>query len=140
MNEIEKLNEALLKHDTQVFFSHNSLRDYKHYSTGSRKAILALILKQAEKGAMLKPQGKGNQLNPPLHQFAKIKPKAMSLRIIYRPVEKIQEEIDKKIMEMQIIAIGPKDKDEVYSLALQRLNKFFEEMKSRDLNNQKGGQ
>jgi|GEM_PF-1445276 len=130
MNEIEKLNEALIKFNTQVFFSHNSLRDYKYYPTGSRKAILALILKQAEKGAMFKPHGKGNQLNPPLHQFAKIKPKAMSLRIIYRPIEKQVE--DKKMIEMQVIAIGPRDRNEVYSLAQQRLGKFFKEIKERE--------
>ncbi|MFC5775513.1 hypothetical protein [Ectobacillus antri] len=132
MDEIEKLNAELMKCNTQVFFSHNSLRDYKRYPNGSRKVILALILKQAMKGAMFQPKGNGKQLNPPLHQFAKIKPRAMSMRIVYRPVEKVIN--GQKIVEMQLIAIGPKDREEVYNLALKRLDKFFEEIRKRDQN------
>jgi mRNA interferase RelE/StbE len=123
--EIEKLNEYLLRFHTQVFFSRNSLQNFKSYSKGQRKQILALIVKQAMKGAMLKPKGNGNQLHPPLHQFSKIKPKSMSLRVIYRLVEKDE------IVEMQIIAIGPRDRNEVYEMAKSRIHLFFEEIQQR---------
>lgn len=121
--EIRKLNQQLLTFKTQVLFTKNSLRDYKSFPKGTKIAILALLLKQAQKGARFKPEGNGNQLDPPLHKFAKIKPKAMSLRIVYRPVDKGE------IVEMQIIAIGPRDRNEVYELAKKRMGEFFKEVK-----------
>lgn len=123
MTEIDKLNQHLLTYKTRVLFSKNSMRDYKSYPKGTKNAILALILKQAQKGARFKPEGNGNQLDPPLHKFAKIKPKAISLRIVYRPVDK------EDIVEMQIIAIGPRDRNDVYELAKKRMGEFFKEMK-----------
>lgn len=43
----------------------------------------------------------------------------MSLRNIYRPVEK------DGIVEMQIIAIGPRDRNEVHEMAKSRLHLFL---------------
>lgn len=51
---------------------------------------------------------------------------AMSLRNIYRPVEK------DGIVEMQIIAIGPRDRNEVHEMAKSRLHLFFEEVQQRE--------
>lgn len=84
-----------------------------------------MILKQAQKGADFKPHGNGNQLEPPLHQFAKIKSKSISLRIVYRPV------LESEMVEMQVIAIGPRDRNKVYEMATERLVTFFEEMDKR---------
>jgi mRNA interferase RelE/StbE len=48
----------------------------------------------------------------------------MSLRIIYRPVKN-------EVIRMEIIAIGPRDKEEVYELAAERVRSFKEQMAAR---------
>ena len=55
------------------------------FSPGKRNDVLKLILKQAEKGALFKPDGNANRCEGQLHQFAKIKSKQLNLRIIYQP-------------------------------------------------------
>ncbi len=58
--------------------------------------------------------------------FTKIKPKALALRIVYRPIQ-----LPKGIVRMEIIAIGPRDKSKVYELATRRVLDFQEEMRAR---------
>ncbi|GGP08097.1 hypothetical protein [Oceanobacillus neutriphilus] len=53
------------------------------------------------------------------------KSKAISLRIIYRPIKK------NNLIEMQII-VGPRDKNKVYHNAQERMETFFEEMRDKD--------
>ncbi len=119
----DDLNEELGKYNVKVKFSKNSLSDYKSYPEGTRKLIVALILKQGtKKNPLLKPEGHGEPLYNKLAGFAKIKPKALSMRIIYRP-----REIE-SIVRMEIIAIGPRNKDKVYEMAAKRLSAFIEEM------------
>lgn len=121
---LQDLNEILRQHNVEVKFSQNSLSDYKSYPEDLRKQIVALIIRQAtKKNPLLKPRGHGEPLHNDLAGFAKIKPKALSLRIIYRP-----RELDKGFIRMEIIAIGPRDKEKVYQLAIQRLAGFIEEM------------
>lgn len=116
-NKIEQLNVLLTeKYKTRVFFSTNALQDYKSFSPGKRKDVLKLILKQAEKGALFKPDDNGNRCEGQLHQFAKIKSKNLNLRIIYQP-----RLCDDGIIEMGIIAIGPRDNLEIYKMAIQRI-------------------
>ncbi len=116
-NKIVKLNQLLLeKYKTQVMFTSSALQDYKSFSVGKRQDILKLIIKQAEKGALLKPEGNGNRCEGVLHDFAKIKSKSLNLRIIYKPTK-----LDAGIVRMDIIAIGPRDGLQVYKLAVQRL-------------------
>ncbi len=116
-NKIVQLNKVLAeKYKTRVFFSTNAMQDYKSFSRGKRNDVLKLILKQAEKGALFKPDGNGNRCEGQLHQFAKIKSKTLNLRIIYRP-----QLCDDGIIEMGIIAIGPRDSLEVYKMAIQRM-------------------
>lgn len=122
----EQFNDKLLSYGAVVFFSRLAERDFKSFSKGKKNQILLLILKQAQKGADFKPDGNGNQLDPPLHQFAKIKSKAISLRVVYRPVPK------NDLIEIQIIAVGPRDKNKVYDLARERLVSFFDEMNSKE--------
>lgn len=110
----------------QFNFSRLAARDFKAFSQGKKNQVLLLIFKQAQKGADFKSKGNGNQLNPPLHQFAKIKSNSVSLRVIYRPVLK------EGFVEMQLIAIGPSDKDKVYNLAKRRIVSFLEEMNERE--------
>jgi len=116
-NKIEQLKKLLLeKYKTRVFFSSEAIKDYKSFSPGKRNDVLKLILKQAEKGALFKPDGNANRCEGQLHQFAKIKSKQLNLRIIYQP----QLGPD-GVVEMGIIAIGPRDDLEVYKMAIRRL-------------------
>lgn len=115
--KIDDLNRLLLnKYNTQIMFTSSAMHDYKSFSTGKRQDILKLIIKQAEKGALLKPEGNGNRCEGELHDFAKIKSKKLNLRIIYKPVK-----LDNDIVQMDVIAIGPRDQLEVYKKAIQRL-------------------
>ncbi len=99
-NKIEQLKKLLLeKYKTRVFFSSEAIKAYKSFSPGKRNDVLKLILKQAEKGALFKPDGNANRCEGQLHQFAKIKSKQLNLRIIYQP----QVDPD-DVVEMGIIA------------------------------------
>ncbi|NLX01300.1 MAG: hypothetical protein GXY40_02045 [Syntrophomonadaceae bacterium] len=116
-NKIEQLKKLLLeKYKTRVFFSSEAIKDYKSFSPGKRNDVLKLILKQAEKGALFKPDGNANRCEGQLHQFAKIKSKQLNLRIIYQPQLGPDDVVD-----MGIIAIGPRDDLEVYKMAIRRL-------------------
>jgi mRNA interferase RelE/StbE len=116
-NKIEQLKKLLLeKYKTRVFFSSEAIKDYKSFSPGKRNDVLKLILKQAEKGALFKPDGNANRCEGQLHQFAKIKSKQLNLRIIYQPQLGPDD-----VVEMGIIAIGPRDDLEVYKMAIRRL-------------------
>src|SRR5699024_12375521 len=79
-----------------------------------KNQVLMLILKQAKNGANFKPEGNGNRLRSPLHQFAKIKSKAIALRVVYSPVQR------NGLTERQILAIGPRNKDEGKQLEQKR--------------------
>jgi mRNA interferase RelE/StbE len=92
-----------------------------------KSEVIALIIKQAQKGALLRPDGNGIRLKGKLKEFGKIKNKAINLRIIYRPIE-----LNDGIIEMQIIAIGPRDREEVYDKAKDRLIAFFNEVENRN--------
>jgi len=116
-DKIAKLNQLLLeKYQTQVMFTASAMQDYKSFSVGKRQDILKLIIKQAEKGALLKPDGNANRCEGVLHECAKIKSKSLNLRVIYKPVK-----LDTGIVRMDIIAIGPRDGLQVYKMAIQRL-------------------
>jgi len=116
-NKIEQLKKLLLeKYKTRVFFSSEAIKDYKSFSPGKRNDVLKLILKQAEKGALFKPDGNANRCEGQLYQFAKIKSKQLNLRIIYQPQLGPDD-----VVEMGIIAIGPRDDLEVYKMAIRRL-------------------
>ncbi len=116
-SKIDQLNSFLLeKFKTRVLFSPSAARDYKSFSSGKRGDIIKLVLKQAEKGALLKPEGAGNRCEGQLHFLGKIKSKNLNLRIIYRPTL-----ASDGIVEMGIIAIGPRDNLEVYKMAIERL-------------------
>ncbi len=62
------------------------------------------------------PDGVDQSLHGKLHGYAKIKPKVLNLRIIYRPI------CHDDYVTMEIIAIGPRDHNKVYSVAAERLN------------------
>ena len=115
---LEKLNELLDHFGTQVVFSPEAIKDYKSFSPGSRQTIIEMIVKQAKKGARLSPDG---ALRSPLHAFGKIKRTSVSIRIIYRPTD-----IKEGKVQMEIIAIGPRDKSEVFKAAEERLSRFLE--------------
>jgi mRNA interferase RelE/StbE len=75
---------------------------------------------------VIKPDGCGEPLIGALLGFTKFKPRAMSLRIVYRPVG-----LQTGVIRMEIIAIGPRDKDKVYELATRRAVEFRKEMDDR---------
>ena len=112
-----KLNTILTDHNVQVKFTVEAKKDLASYDKDTQHKILALIIKRAINGPLIKPHGLGDSLSKKLSGLTKIKPKAMNLRIVYRPVEK------KEIVCMEIVAIGPRDKGLVYKKTLQRLNK-----------------
>lgn len=97
----------------------------KRIDKGNLHTILLEIARRAKNGPLLKPNGIGEPLRTPLHGFSKIKLKALNIRIIYRAFE-----ADNRVIRMEIIAIGPRDKKKAYRLAAERLIKFLEEMDS----------
>jgi mRNA interferase RelE/StbE len=102
---IVKLNQFLSHVGTQVVFSREAAKDYNSYPQGSRQVILEMLVKQAKKGARLAPHGSGIRLRAPLHTFGKIKRTSVNIRIIYR-----QTELEDGRVQMEIIAIGPREK------------------------------
>lgn len=119
---IERLNQTLRQYGVEVRFSKNARQDFKSYDKGEKTNILAMLTLQAKKGPLLKPDGNGKPLHKDLAGFAKIKRKDLSLRIVYRPRQ------NDELVVMEVIAIGPRDKDEVYRMAVRRLIEFFNEM------------
>lgn len=117
---LQQLNEYLEQCHTRVVFFHDAADDYKSFPHGSKQIILEMITKQAKKGARLRPEGNGIRLEGPLHDFGKIKRTSVNLRIIYRPTE-----TQDGYIQMEIIAIGPRDKYEVYQDAQERLSRFL---------------
>lgn len=117
---LEKLEKELLAYQTTVKFSKNALSDFKSFDAHTKKVILALILSQAKRGAKFRPDGNGVRLSGELYEFAKIKRTTTSLRIIYRPIEN-------DYIEMQIVAIGPRNHDKVYEIAKKRRIAFLRE-------------
>jgi mRNA interferase RelE/StbE len=87
-----------------------------------QEKIIALIIKRGMRGPLIKPQGIGEPLRDELKGYTKIKPKNMVLRIVYRPV------VNDEMIRMEIIAIGPRDKEKVYRLAARRLQSFEQQM------------
>lgn len=119
---IERLNQTLGEYGVEVRFSKSAKQDFKSYGKGEKINVLSMLTLQAKKGPLLKPDGNGNPLHKELAGFAKIKRKDLSLRIVYRPRQ------NNGFVVMEVIAIGPRDKDEVYRMAVRRLIEFFNEM------------
>ncbi|TCS95461.1 type II toxin-antitoxin system RelE family toxin [Hazenella coriacea] len=118
MEKIDQINELLEPFNVIVYFSKESFDDLSSYDKNQQEKIIALIIRRGMTGPLIKPQGIGEPLRDELKGFTKIKPKNMALRIVYRPV------IHDKIIRMEIIAIGPRDKEKVYRLAAKRLQSF----------------
>jgi len=124
--EIElALRQLLAGTNVEVSLGSDAVQDLKGYRK-EINIILALIAKQAQKGPLIKPDGIGDPLSGALAGFTKIKPKAMSLRIVYRPTP-----LPNGIIRMEIIAIGPKNREEVYDMAARRLMSFQSEILRR---------
>ncbi|MBU4639425.1 hypothetical protein [Bacillus toyonensis] len=117
------LNKELNPFSVKVRFGKNALRDIKAYDPYTQKVIIALLIKRGKSGPLIKPDGLGEPLHGDLSGFTKIKYKDLNLRIVYRPLK------DGFIL-MDVIAIGPRDKSKVYSLAVKRLSTFQHEMTS----------
>lgn len=122
MNAIELVNALLSDFRVEVRFSQKATDDLASYDHNTQEIIIALIIKRAKAGPLIRPRGLAKPLGKELNGFTKIKPKSLSFRIIYRPVE-----LDDKV-QMQVIAIGPRDKDTVYKKAATRMLKFDQEM------------
>jgi len=119
MGDIGQINKLLQPYHVEVHFSKESLDDLSSYDKNQQEKIIALIIKRAMTGPL---QGIGEPLRDELRGLAKIKPKNMALRIVYRPVVKDE------IIRMEIIAIGPRDKKKVYRLAAKRLLSMNDQM------------
>jgi len=118
MNSMEAFDRLLASLGVEVMFTKAAMRDLTSYPKGQREQILALIVDRARRGPMFKPEGIAESLSGDLRGLAKIKPKHLALRIVYRPVKR-----DGKVF-MEILAIGPRDHDKVYRTAARRLAEF----------------
>ncbi len=113
----ERIINAMLEDcGVAVKFSAMAVKDLKGYDQNTCERIIALIVKRACSGPLVRPKGVAKPLGKELSGFSSIKPKALNLRIIYRPVE-----LKDKVL-MEIIAIGPRDKDLVYRRAAHSLS------------------
>lgn len=122
MKTLEDLQEIILeKYNVELRFVEDVKQDIKAINKGHRQTILLEILRRAKQGPLFKPDGVAESLHGDLHGFAKIKSKSLNIRIIYRPVEG-------QPIRMEIIVIGPRDKEKAYRMAAERLQKFFMEM------------
>lgn len=126
MPTVEETLTALLDpFNVEIRFSQKAVEDLIGYQKEQQEKILALIVARAKKRPLIKPNGIGEPLHGEFAGFAKIKPKQLGLRVICRPVRKTR-------IIMEIIAIGPRDRDKVYTLAAKRLKAFLLEMSQRN--------
>jgi mRNA interferase RelE/StbE len=116
------LKNYLAQYKVKVKFSKKAVEDLASFDKNTQEKIIALILKRGQSNPLIKPRGIGEPLQKELYVFSKIKPKHLKLRIVYRSVEK------EDAVYMEIIAIGPKDKEKVYKMAIARLMDFKREM------------
>ncbi|KPC72461.1 hypothetical protein ADL26_13930 [Thermoactinomyces vulgaris] len=122
MRIAQQINELLKPYRVEVHFTKESLNDLSSYDKNQQEKIIALIIKRGMRGPLIKPQGIGEPLRDELKGYTKIKPKNMVLRIVYRPV------VNDEMIRMEIIAIGPRDKEKVYRLAARLLQSFEQQM------------
>ncbi|MFD1443058.1 hypothetical protein [Thermoactinomyces vulgaris] len=122
---IEQINEILKPFQVEVHFTKEALSDLNSYDKNEQEKIIAMIIKRGMRGPLIKPHGIGEPLRNELKGFTKVKPRAMALRIVYRPVE------SNGVIRMEIIAIGPRDKEKVYRMAAKRLRSFDQQMDRR---------
>jgi len=118
----ELLNRYPAEFRVEVKFSKKASEDLASYDKNIQEKIIALILKRGQTGPLIKPKGIGIPLEKELYSFTKIKPRSLNLRIIYRPVEL------SGVVRMEIVAIGPRDKEKVYKMTVARLMEFKKEM------------
>ena len=122
MKTLEELQALILeKYNVDLRFVEDVKNDIKAINKGHRKAVLLEIIRRAKQGPLFKPDGVAESLHGNLHGFAKIKSKAHNIRIIYRPV-------NAQPIRMEIIAIGPRDREKAYRIASERLYKFLQQM------------
>ena len=120
---VEEVISAMLKdYKVEVKFSVRALKDLKEYDQNISEQVIAVIVKRASAGPLIRPKGVSKPLGKELNGFSSIKLKSLNLRVVYRPVEADD------VVLMEIIAIGPRDKDAVYRKAVHRLHGFLEEM------------
>lgn len=122
MSPVEMINQMLAEFNVIVRFGTGAFDDLSQYPRGEQEKIIALIVKRGMTGPLIRPDGLGEPLHGELYGFIKIKPKKLGLRIIYRPVQD-------DVIIMEIIAIGPRDKKQVYNMAAKRITEFKGEMK-----------
>ena len=118
MNKIKNLDELssflVEKYHVELAFIPDVVKDIKAINKGNRTHVLAMIIMRAKQGPLFVPDGVAKSLNGDLNGYAKIKSKSLNVRIIYRPVPGIP-------IRMELIAIGPREKKKVYTMAAERL-------------------
>ncbi len=121
----QHLYQVLSPFGCRVFFSSSSVEDLESYDKGLQKKILAAIIKKCKNNPLIIPQGSGLPLHGKLAGFAKIRLVNEGIRIVYRP-KQMEDHV-----RVEIIAIGPRDKNKVYAIAVQRLEEFKKEMPTK---------
>lgn len=101
--------------NVEITLHEKVVADLKAINKGSRNSVLAVILRRIREGIQFVPEGVAKSLEGNLSGYAKIKPRAMNLRIIYRPI------VHEDYVEMYLLASGPRDRQKVYKMAAGRL-------------------
>ena len=90
-----------------IVFSDSAVEDLLKLSPEIRKAIVAVI----EKKLSFEPEKYGKYLRKKLKEYMKLK--VMDYRVIYR--------VEKGLVTVFVVAVGPRRNDEVYLEAEKRL-------------------
>lgn len=118
ISNLEELSKFIFeKYNIELKFVPEVQKDIKAINKGNRTAVLAEIIRRAKQGPLFTPDGVAETLHGNLHGFAKINSNSLKIRIVYRPVK------DDPI-RMEVIAIGPRDKERAYIMAAERLKYF----------------
>lgn len=122
VTNLDTLVQFLIEqYNVELRFIPEIIQDLKGINKGSRTSILALIIRRAKQGPLFVPDGVAKSLHGKLSGTARIKYKSINVRCIYRPVKST-------MIRMELIAIGPRDKNKAYILAAERLEKQHNEV------------
>nr|WP_175615440.1 hypothetical protein [Piscibacillus halophilus] len=121
MDVIEK---GLENSNVKVLFTESSVNDLISLDKGQQKIVIKQIIKRGKNGPLIKPKGLGDPLRGELSGFTKIKLDKQKLRVIYKPKEK-------KVIEMGVLVIGPRNNNKVYDIAIKRLKDFDKEIANK---------
>ncbi|WP_425500411.1 type II toxin-antitoxin system RelE family toxin [Piscibacillus halophilus] len=124
MKPMDVIEKGLENSNVKVLFTESSVNDLISLDKGQQKIVIKQIIKRGKNGPLIKPKGLGDPLRGELSGFTKIKLDKQKLRVIYKPKEK-------KVIEMGVLVIGPRNNNKVYDIAIKRLKDFDKEIANK---------